>query len=458
MKVALRYIWFLLLLSSREKTCAQQLNDSVFKSVRSAKSHLEKGRAYRNIALLIRKEDGNLNHTIKYADSALTEYRMALNEGGSDTSEKNKALRGISTCQTMKGTALQMMQKLGPSVSSYLEALHIQKNLNNAYGQIMNLNNLGILYNQSKENNKALDCYKRALELNKNIDQTWLSATHHGMACVFMDLKDYEQAEAHVLKAVEINKQTGNDDWLANNYTVLAELALIRNQKAKRIEYVTALGKIREKSGEPYDKAVAEEMTGACYLDNGDFKNAELHYKKAFDIASEFQIFQFQCDASHELMRIYEKSGNKHLALEMAKANIRAKDSLIAFNNREEIYRQEVDHEYEIIHLSDSIRMQQEKETMALQLKTKNLEIESERRMKQITYLGLAVVCILLGIALYNFRQKQKANAELEQQKNIVEEKQKEIIDSIQYAQRIQRSLLPSEKAIEKLVNRLRRK
>jgi hypothetical protein len=47
--------------------------------------------------------------------------------------------------------------------------------------------------------------------------------------------------------------------------------------------------------------------------------------------------------------------------------------------------------------------------------------------------------------------QKQK----VEHQKHLVEEKQKEILDSIHYAKRIQQSLLPTEKYIERHLNRL---
>ena len=46
---------------------------------------------------------------------------------------------------------------------------------------------------------------------------------------------------------------------------------------------------------------------------------------------------------------------------------------------------------------------------------------------------------------------------EVEQQKQLVEENQKEIIDSITYARRIQSSLLPSEKYIEKSLIRLKK-
>ncbi len=52
----------------------------------------------------------------------------------------------------------------------------------------------------------------------------------------------------------------------------------------------------------------------------------------------------------------------------------------------------------------------------------------------------------------------QVAKETMEKQKDIIEEKNKDITDSIVYAQRIQQSLLPTEKYIEKNMDRLRKR
>jgi hypothetical protein len=46
----------------------------------------------------------------------------------------------------------------------------------------------------------------------------------------------------------------------------------------------------------------------------------------------------------------------------------------------------------------------------------------------------------------------------IEKQKRFVEEKQKEILDSIYYARRIQNAILPTEKYIDKTLKRLMKK
>src|SRR5207302_191090 len=67
---------------------------------------------------------------------------------------------------------------------------------------------------------------------------------------------------------------------------------------------------------------------------------------------------------------------------------------------------------------------------------------------------GILLLVFCFAIFVYrSFLQKQKANIAILNQKQIIEEKQKEILDSIRYARRIQTSLLPNEKYLQKTLN-----
>lgn len=63
-------------------------------------------------------------------------------------------------------------------------------------------------------------------------------------------------------------------------------------------------------------------------------------------------------------------------------------------------------------------------------------------------------VLIFLGVRLFK-TENQKYAEEIEAQKKVVEVKQKEVLDSIHYAKRIQNALLPNEKLIERDLNKL---
>ena len=77
-------------------------------------------------------------------------------------------------------------------------------------------------------------------------------------------------------------------------------------------------------------------------------------------------------------------------------------------------------------------------------------ELGQKEKERNYFIAGFALVLLLAGFIFRGYRQKQKANEIISRQKLVVEEKQKEILDSIHYAKRIQQSLLPSEKYIER--------
>src|SRR5205814_1758182 len=80
------------------------------------------------------------------------------------------------------------------------------------------------------------------------------------------------------------------------------------------------------------------------------------------------------------------------------------------------------------------------------------------KKQKIIIWSACGILLLVISFAVFAYRsflQKQKANVEITKQKEIIEEKQKEILDSIRYAKKIQTALITSENYIEKNLNKL---
>ena len=80
-------------------------------------------------------------------------------------------------------------------------------------------------------------------------------------------------------------------------------------------------------------------------------------------------------------------------------------------------------------------------------------EINNQRILLGVSILVLAIIAILLFFAIRNYRKKQEANKILAEQKELIEEKHKEITDSIVYAERIQRSFLATQTTLDQNLN-----
>ncbi len=107
--------------------------------------------------------------------------------------------------------------------------------------------------------------------------------------------------------------------------------------------------------------------------------------------------------------------------------------------------------------------LKKDKEFSNILLDTKNQAIAAQEQTIFAFIVGMLLVVVLIFYVSRSNIQRKKANTLLSaqkeligQQKEIVEQKQKEIIDSINYAKRIQTALLPNEKYISKNISRLK--
>ena len=83
-------------------------------------------------------------------------------------------------------------------------------------------------------------------------------------------------------------------------------------------------------------------------------------------------------------------------------------------------------------------------------------ELKAKKNFQYILFGGL-FFAVLFGVFIYNrFKVTQKQKNSIARQKHLVDEKQKEILDSIKYAKRIQKANLPTEKYIGKNIDRLK--
>jgi hypothetical protein len=85
-------------------------------------------------------------------------------------------------------------------------------------------------------------------------------------------------------------------------------------------------------------------------------------------------------------------------------------------------------------------------------------ELKQKEKERNYFIAGFGLVVVLALFILRGYKQKQKANKLILAQKHLVDEKQREILDSIHYAKRIQTALLPNEKYIKRKLSQLNKK
>jgi len=216
---------------------------------------------------------------------------------------------------------------------------------------------------------------------------------------------------------------------------------------------------IRTKIGDKNGIAACMINIAGIYFLKKDLDRALKYAKEGNLLALELNSKE-KIKTSHEtLYKIYDAKNQKDLALFNYIKYIEARDSVFNEENTKKITRSEMQFDFDKKLGIDSVK------NAEVTLREKIRHEEEIKQQRIYTYsgvIGFAFMIIIAGISFKAFKTKQKANIiisaqknEVEKQKDIiaeqkqlVEEHQKEIIDSITYAKRIQQAILPSEKLI----------
>lgn len=160
-------------------------------------------------------------------------------------------------------------------------------------------------------------------------------------------------------------------------------------------------------------------------------------------------LFSRQSISTYEILHhIYGDLKDYKNEVKFLKLYMAASDSIDNVETLNEINKNEMLIQFNTAHVTDSIKGVED-------LKNKDLKIQSKKNQSYFLIVLLLITFSAMGLIYSRFKVTKKQKNIIEEQKGLVEEKQKEIIDSIKYAKRIQSSLLPTEKYIDKSIKRL---
>jgi tetratricopeptide (TPR) repeat protein len=416
--------------------------------------------------------------------------------------------KSIASSYNNLGNIFSQEGNYAEALKKYFASLKIREAINRSTNQsgskkdiAVTYNNIGSVYSNQGNYMEALKQFSASLKIRIDLnDQAGIAASYNNIGTVYYSQTDQEPDSA--LRGIKLNKALEN--YLAslkireelndkkgisncfhnigNVYFAQAEKESIASLRSKKLgealkNYFASL-KIREAIGNKAGIAISYSNIGNVYTKQKKYNKAESYLIKARDLSKETgykeyikATFKNLVNLDSTLAASAETPSQKKAqywikAYENHKLYILYRDSIDNEETRKKIIQSQMTYDFE------------KKEAIAVAEHKKELEnqqlLADEKSHKQKTVLLLVLISLLLVILFAGFifrslkitrKQKdiiveQKNIVEnqkqiVEQQKQLVEEKQKEIIDSITYARRIQRSLLPSEKYIDRTFKRL---
>ncbi len=190
-------------------------------------------------------------------------------------------------------------------------------------------------------------------------------------------------------------------------------------------------------------------------LKGGDIIEALYNAEKSFSVSNQIGSPENIKNSANTLMKIYRLQNKPAKALEMYELYILIRDSLYKSKARESAKKQHFKYEWE----------KHEVQLKAEQDKKDAIWIKEKKKQQFIIWFVAAAIITVVMFFLFlykRFRISREQKKIIEVQKKKVEiafallhEKNKQVVDSINYARRIQLALITSENYISKTLNKL---
>lgn len=370
--------------------------------------------------------------------------------------------RDIAVLQTNIGLIYKQQGNIPLALEYYHKGLKTFETLGDKNGIAVAFNNIGLVYKQQGEVSKALEYYNKALALRKELGNDYgVAATLGNIGYIYLDQRKLDTALACFKQCIRLDEKIGDKDWISTALTNIGYIYELQNDLPGALENYKKSLALDEAANNKEGVASALNCIGGIYLKQRNYSSAMEYSLRSLKLAREVGFPSQISDAARLLRRLYEHEGNFKKALEMEELHINMRDSLSNERNRRASIKNQLRYEYEKKTLADSIKNAGEQKVKDAQIAAQQSKLKQEKTQRYALYGGLILIGGFLFFVFNRFRLTQKQKKIIESQKAEVDkayeqlhEKNKEVLDSIYYARRIQRALLPSEKYIERNLKR----
>jgi tetratricopeptide (TPR) repeat protein len=374
-----------------------------------------------------------------------SEYALALAymDSALVIADLTKNNLGAAETKAAIGTVFLQQGKFDKALDFLSTALHLFEKEKDQAGMARCYNNIGNIYYFLKNLDEALNYYKLAADIciptnNKSL----LAKLYNGMGVIYSVKKEFDKALQIYEKAAKITEETGDNTTLFGIWNNIANIYYSQKKYKEAMFFFQRYSKMANSIQDKKGVATSYNNIAECYQKLNEVNNAVAYYNRALAIADSFNIFQQRFTAYTGLSEVYETKKDYKTAFHNYRKAMTWKDSLSNQDVTKRITK-------------ITAKLDAEKKEKENELKQLAIDIEHKSQIKRQKIITFSVIiALLLSLFLVyfifrGFRQKKKANLALEEINKIIEEKNKDITDSITYAQRIQSAILPSDEFIK---------
>lgn len=442
--------------------------DSLTQVLNNSKTDTAKIDAFLNLAAEFKNSDRK--KTLEYADKALS------------LAEKSQFQRGIASCKYFYGFLAYSQGDFAKAKIYYTEALTIFKALKIKKMTGKMIYNLGIVaifqgdyktglsnffeaqkiyealgnkedisdaaiaianvYGRLGNIEKELEYHEKALAMKKELgDKYGIAAAYLNIGAVYTKQKNYKKALEASKICLKLSEETNNKKWLINANGNIGLIYYEMKNFQESIPYCLKSLQIAEEIGDKGALCIEYNNLGNVYLKMGNFQKAKESFDKGLRLAIEVGDKNEIKTSYENFAEFYSSQENYKDALKFTKFYMNTKDSIL--NEETTNMMNELQTKY------DTEKKEQEILLLNKDKQIQQTNLNKQKLITSIVITALGIVTLLIFFVFRQYMQKQKANVKLELAYKQIEEKNKDITDSINYARRIQSAMLPSNEQVQ---------
>ncbi len=407
-----------LLIHNKALTIRRKLNDVLGMS-----------RSYSNIGLIYQNQ-GKFNEAINYINKSVA------------ICEEHKANDMLVDAYVNLANSYYYLGDRSSTLEYLLRGLRLTETYH-LNGEEACLNNIGIVYAEQKDYNNALKYFERTLKINeKSGRKVGIASSLANLSGVYLYLNKLDDALETGKRSIAIDREIGHKSSLANGIGNLAGIYLTKLEYDTALKYAKEAYELNKEMGHKEGITNIETLLAKIYISINNYTEAEKYALNSLKLSKEINLLTGIRDGELALSDIYTAIKKPGMAFEHYKAYIAARDSLNNSDNTREITQKEMNYEFT-----------KEKEKQQLEQEKKEIEnalMQKQQRIIIFSVIGGLILVLIFSLFLFKrYKLTQQQNQIINNKNTQIEEQNKEIIDSITYAKRLQDAILPAIASIK---------
>lgn len=339
----------------------------------------------------------------------------------------------MAVARNTQGTSFYMMGNYAQAINYFYQSLRIKEDIKDHKGIAATLNNIGMIYDEQGDYDKAIEHYTNAIDNfqlitgRKKPDYQVLVASYHNLGVLFFGTGNNEKALEYFNKSLNFTDETKFLRERAYAFSNIGHIYLEEQDTEKSAEYFSKSFEISKKIKDENGIIDALNNFSFLYIKKKNFSRAISYATEALEMAQKNKATGQIKDAAETLYLSYKELGNFNNALSMYEIYTMARDSIESEKNKNEVLRQEYKYTYDRQAAADSVAFAATQQIQNLKIAEQQTQLKSEKTERLLLYSILFLLVILSFVGYQGYKRKNEANRIITDQKREVEKQRDKI-------------------------------